>query len=378
MTTIDRPIRQTKKPAHRDHPPVVPGTHRAAIWFAVLVIFATLSPIILGLKIGKIVPRLPALDWTLAIDSRSAAVAAAIHQPKIVFIGGSNVRFGVDAAALSRDLGMPVVNYGLHASLGLDVITDRALQCVKPGDIVVIAPELSHFRKNGAAVFSDDLRIDFLADHPSPIDPVLQSFPTREWRRARSRCNRIRATIEKFLSTRFARIVGAEPTGPGGKPEATPYTVDAVGPDGSIIFPRPGPKNYDRWGFSDPPDNVAAMDLVNSRGGVAFALAKKICAERHCTLCVMPPIRVTVPLFDPVELLKMEQAFIDYAVKNGAIAIMQPGQTVLPREDGYDTDYHLNDVGVKAMEPRLAAALRPVVARHGKAADDIGGPGLLH
>lgn len=360
MTLIEarKPVR---KAPHQDHPPVVPGTRRQAMVFSVLVILATLSPMILGFKIGGIVPRLPSLDWTLAIDSRTLAVAEKIDRPKIVFIGGSNVRFGVDAAAMSRDLGMPVVNYGLHASLGLDVITDRALKCVHSGDIVVFAPELSHFRKNGAADYSDDLRIDFLAEHPSDIDLKLQSFPTREWRRSRSRCNRIRGTIEKFLATRFARLVGTEQRGAGGKPEPTPYTVNAVGEDGSIIFPRPAPKAYERWTLSDPPVNLAAMDLVDSRGGVAFSLAKEVCAEKHCTLCVMPPIRLSVPEFDQAELLKMEQALVDYAVKNGAIELMKPGETVLPREDGYDTDYHLNDIGVKIMEPKLVAALRAVV-----------------
>jgi hypothetical protein len=363
MTVMDaqKPL---KKPPHRDHPPVVAGTRRQALVCCVVIILGMLSPLLLGFNDGGIIPRLPSLDWTLALDDRTVAVASKINERKIVFIGGSNIRFGLDAAGLSRDLNMPVVNYGLHASLGMDVIVDRALNVVKPGDIVVFAPELSHFRKNGAADYSDDLRIDFLAAHKSDVDLKLQSFPTREWRRSRSRCNRIRSTIEKFIGTRIARLVGTEnKSGPGGKPEPTPYTVDAIGEDGSIIFPRPGPKNYARWTFSDPPDNVAAMDLIDSRGGVAFAQLVRVCKERHITLCVMPPMRVTVPVFASLDLIGMEQHFIDYAVKNGAIEIMKPGDTVLPREDGYDTDYHLNDVGVKLMEPKLAAALRPIIGR---------------
>jgi hypothetical protein len=335
--------------------------------FCTIVITAILSPLILGLRIGGIVPRLPALDWTLTIDARTAAVAEAIHQPKIVFIGGSNIRFGVDATALSRDLNMPVINYGQHASLGIDVIADRALHFVNPGDIVVFAPELSHFRKAGATEFSDDLRIDFLAEHPSPLDPTLQSFPTREWHRSRSRCTRIRDVVEKFLRLRIESVLDDDRHGGvTGRREPSPYTLDAIGPDGSMIFPRPGPRPYEKWVLSDPPANVSAMELVTSRGGVAFALLKKACAERHCTLCVMPPIRLTIPDnpdFEPAEMLRMEQHFIDFAVANGAIKLMNPGDTVLPRADGYDTDYHLNDVGVKIMEPRIAAAMQRVLKR---------------
>jgi hypothetical protein len=372
MTVLDAPKR-SPKPPHRDHPPVVPGTRRSAIVFAVIVIFAVLSPLILGFKIGGIVPRLPSLDWTLALDSRTAAVAAKIHRPKIVFIGGSNIRFGVDAKAMTRDLGIPVINYGLHASLGMDVIADRAMQCVKPGDIVVFAPELSHFRKNGAAEYSDDLRIDFLAEHPSPIDQKLQSFPTREWRRSRSRCNRIRGTIEKFVGKTITKFIDRGSGGSSsGKPEATPYTVDAVGEDGSVIFPRPGPKAFDRWTFSDPPANPAAMDLVDSRGGVAFALVKKICDERHCTLCVMRPLRLSVVPFETLDLAGMEQKFIDFAKSNGAIEVMKAGENVLPREDGYDTDYHLNDIGVKIVEPRLVAAMKGIQSLEGTGVADTG------
>ena len=165
-----------------------------------------------------------------------------------------------------------------------------------------------------------------------------------------------------FAAPLLAALLGCHGSAaPGGKPEATPYTVEAVGEDGSVIFPRPAPKAYDRWTFSDPPASVDAMDLIDSRGGVAFALAKKLCAERHCTLCVMRPLRLRVQPFEKLDLAGMEQKFIDFAKANGALEVMKPGENVLPREDGYDTDYHLNDIGVKIMEPRIVAALKSVL-----------------
>jgi hypothetical protein len=358
------PPKQPKKPQPEpDHPPVVPGTHRQAMVFAAIVILATIAPLLLGFNIGNIVPRLPSLDWTLALDQRTAKLAEAIHDRKIIFIGGSNIRFGLDAAGLTRDLHMPVVNFGLHASLGMDVIADRAAHFIRPGDVVVFAPELSHFRAQGAADFGDDLRIDYLAEHPSPIDEKLQSFPTREWSRARSRCNRIRGTIEKKYTAVLTNLLASE-TGivKTGKPAATPYTVDAIGPDGTIIFPRPTAKPYERWTFSDPPDNVSKMDLINSRGGIAFSLLQKACAEKHALLCVMPPLRLDVTAFDQAEILRMEQHWINFAVAHGSIEVMKPGETVLPIQYGYDTDYHLNDNGVKLMEPRIIAAMRRVLS----------------
>ncbi len=364
--------------------------------FNVAVVFAALSPLILGFEIGKRVPPPPALDWTLALDSRTAAVAQRIHQHKIIFIGGSNIRFGVDAPRMTRDLGVPVINYGLHAGLGADVIAGRALECVSPGDIVVYSPELSHFHRNASNDRNDDLRLEFLTAHPNAIQQTPEVFFTTRWWRARYRSSRIRTLLEanatyrlqrafgtvpsngvvdRFFGPRVARAFGikAPPQAPapagqraaadGSEPRngKTPYTLDAIDADGNILFPRPGSLSYASWQLSNPDEhNPAAMDPIDSRGGTAFSLLKDACAARNCTLCVMPPLRLSVPQFDQPALLKMEQTFIDYATRNGAIELLQPGENVLPREYGYDTDYHLNDVGVKIMEPRLVAALRSV------------------
>lgn len=70
--------------------------------------------------------------------------------PKVVVIGGSNVAFGIDSKTLSDSLGMPVVNAGLHAGLGLRYILDANTPYLRKGDILVIMPEYSHFFDTGA------------------------------------------------------------------------------------------------------------------------------------------------------------------------------------------------------------------------------------
>ncbi len=65
--------------------------------------------------------------------------------PRVVVIGGSNVAFGIDSKALSDSLGMPVVNAGLHAGLGLRYILHANTPLLRRGDILVIMPEYGHF-----------------------------------------------------------------------------------------------------------------------------------------------------------------------------------------------------------------------------------------
>ena len=64
-------------------------------------------------------------------------------EPKLIVVGGSSVAFGVDAKLLGETLGMPVVNFGLYATLGTKTMLDYSKANLGEGDIVVIAPELN-------------------------------------------------------------------------------------------------------------------------------------------------------------------------------------------------------------------------------------------
>ena len=62
---------------------------------------------------------------------------------KIVVVGGSSVAFGLDSAALEREVGMPVVNFGLYANLGTKLMLDLSRSGIGEGDIIVLAPEMN-------------------------------------------------------------------------------------------------------------------------------------------------------------------------------------------------------------------------------------------
>ena len=61
-----------------------------------------------------------------------------IRTPKIVLIGNSNLAFGIDSKFLEDEMGMPVVNMGLHGGLGNTFHEEMARLNVTPGDIYVI------------------------------------------------------------------------------------------------------------------------------------------------------------------------------------------------------------------------------------------------
>ena len=65
-----------------------------------------------------------------------------IDEPKIIIVGGSSVAFGLDSALLEQHVGMPVVNFGLYATLGTKIMMDLSKANINEGDIIVLAPEM--------------------------------------------------------------------------------------------------------------------------------------------------------------------------------------------------------------------------------------------
>lgn len=61
-----------------------------------------------------------------------------VEGPRIVLIGNSNLAFGIESEEIEEALGMPVVNMGLHGSLGNAFLERMALFDIREGDIYII------------------------------------------------------------------------------------------------------------------------------------------------------------------------------------------------------------------------------------------------
>ena len=61
--------------------------------------------------------------------------------PRIIFVGGSNLAFGLDSQRIKDSLNINVINYGLHAGIGLKYMIDDISTYARKGDIIVFAPE---------------------------------------------------------------------------------------------------------------------------------------------------------------------------------------------------------------------------------------------
>lgn len=103
-------------------------------------------------------------------------IAAHTAPPRLFLLGGSNVFYGLRAEHLSRELGMPVVNFGTHGAFPAGYLFHEVLAQVKPGDRVLYCPEYVHYSKSPNSL-NDETITHLIADGQS----YLRSLPALEY-----------------------------------------------------------------------------------------------------------------------------------------------------------------------------------------------------
>lgn len=105
------------------------------------------SSIVFGVMvIGFFLPATPRAKTSLLfakIDKDS--LLKNTPSPRIIFIGGSNLSFGLNSQMIKDSLGLNPINTAINASLGLMYMLEHSLPYIKKGDIVVVAPEYSNY-----------------------------------------------------------------------------------------------------------------------------------------------------------------------------------------------------------------------------------------
>lgn len=72
--------------------------------------------------------------------SKKRTAFESIEGSRVLFIGDSNLAFGLDSKTISDSLRKPVINAGLHGGIGLHYMLQEYEDLVKSGDVVVLAP----------------------------------------------------------------------------------------------------------------------------------------------------------------------------------------------------------------------------------------------
>ena len=335
-----------------------------AIGRVVILALAMVLPLARGIDLERGEASAKATPWVRKIDDGLRRRASVIVGPKVVIVGGSNVLFGFDAPSMSEAIGCPVIAYGLHAGIGIDVIAERASGIVRLGDIVVYCPELPNFKHEFGVNYA--LRSDIAALFESDVDRSIGRPPVRTWHVARERLgNDLRAASQSW-SLPLSRLA----TGRWGEPvdavPLRPYSLEAIDEGGNLVFPRPNrARQLEAWKRHEI--DPAAYDLDGSAGTTGLRVLDEVCREIGATLIVQPGVRLvnddqSVPA-EQGEIIARENDWVEVAAAMGRPRLLAPGENVLPMAFAYDSDWHLNDAGVALMQDRFVDALRPYLRR---------------
>lgn len=98
---------------------------------------------------GLFLPVTPRASRSLLLSNTlKDSLMRTVDKPRIIFIGGSNLSFGLNSQLIKDSLGLNPINTGIHAAIGLIYMMDNALQYVKEGDIIILIPEYEQFYDN--------------------------------------------------------------------------------------------------------------------------------------------------------------------------------------------------------------------------------------
>ena len=272
------------------------------------------------------------------LADKYARLRSLSDENKIIVVGGSSVAFGINSQVMEKYLGLPVVNFGLYGPLGTTIMMDLTRGHIREGDIIVLAPETDEqtmtMTFNGEGVWESvdsDFTMLFKIRFHNWGD-MLGSF----W-----------VYAQKKLQ--FFRLGKAQPDGV--------YDHNAFNEYGDVIYERMGtimPENYDPTVPIDLSPAITTdeyIDYINDY--IAY------CERQGAS------VYFSWPPMNELAVQQDEEGILAYAtfirenihcplISNISDYILDPGYF-------YDTNYHVNDIGVYIHTANLIQDLENVI-----------------
>lgn len=283
----------------------------------------------------NLVPPQMEQDYMAAFfDKRERLLS--IEEPKIILVAGSNFAFGIDSALIEESLGMPAVNMGLHAGIGMSVPVEAAKPGINPGDIVILGFEYD------------------LYDRPEPLDYPLV------WSTLNDRYSLLPSIIQKdeyldmaFSFNKYSVNKLMHLLGIISNDATTAYCRQAFNSHGDIAFPRP-----DNIIQNAPIPVTINADLIGEE--VVRYLNDFAAYVRECGASVY----ITFPsiLDSAVDNASDMDGFENELKKRLQIPIISDASAYsMSSEYFYDTTYHLTDRGAVVRTEKLIEDIRKAI-----------------
>lgn len=269
------------------------------------------------------------------------------ESPRVVFIGGSNIAFGLDSERIKDSLKVDVVNMGLHAGLGIRFTLSQCVPYIREGDIVVMDVEYINFFDGSdgepgtlADLIVSNKGLGFSAMSPRQKIISLSGIPKVG-----------RDNLSKLLHY------------PKNKTFDTPIPKDG----GRFAYCKSGFNRYgdeiSHWhlktgGAPRLNDPVSGWRYDKELGKWYFDKLTSI--SKKATVIVMPPALAQTSF-------TVQENYINQLAEifrsEGFPYVVNPQSMSIPDEDMYDTNYHCAKTGVDLNTGRIIYILKPLLNR---------------
>jgi hypothetical protein len=288
--------------------------------------------------------------WCQALSLKKS-LGRATPAPKVVFIGASNVVYGIQAGRVEQALGERAVNVGLFASLGADIVVDTGKAVSRPGDTAVLSLEHFFFEDkdyNGPFIRSALVACDTDALFAMPIAVVAKTLilqPVLETIEASARKAAHLAGLHSLFSPPLDYKLGANPSF-NRWGDFTQNADDQV-PLGMREWVRdhPGGLTID---FSEASPGARAV-----RNFVLWARANDVKVFAAWPAVYWPRRDLAAPGLQKIKA---------YYQSLGVPVLGEPEDMMGPLTDFFDTNNHLTAEAAARRSLMLASALREQLA----------------
>ncbi|MCR5695148.1 MAG: leucine-rich repeat domain-containing protein [Clostridia bacterium] len=274
---------------------------------------------------------------------------------KIVVVGGSSVCFGLDSKLLEGETGRKVVDFGLYATLGTKVMLDLSERGINSGDTVIIAPELDP--QTMSSYFNQETVLEAIDGHYSMLRDI-----------GNDNYDELAGGFLTYISTALGmKRNGIEPDPKG------VYNRSSFNSRGDIAYKREGnvmTLGYDANRLVDLSPEILSEDFIEYMNGyIDRCLAKG--ADVWFSFC-------------PINKSGLEPGTTDESIyefytclseKLHCRVISDINDYILDQGYFYDTNFHLNDVGVKLRTQTLARDLLRAEGNNRHVEIETGTPG---
>lgn len=254
------------------------------------------------------------------------------NKNKIVFLSGSNTLFGINAKQIEDEIGIPVFNFGTHASYTF-ITFDRILDYLQSGDTVILPLELSAYIET----FSNE-------EINNSVVQVLLSYDKDLYSRL-SLKNKVYCI--RYLYTEYPHL---EKSKNYEKKTSGIYSETCWNKRGDIVCFRANKyKDY-------PASNLTYKDLiVAKKEDAAINKFIKKLQNNNINVYMMPPVLLKD------KYSKESNKILDELLHYYKVPVLLSiPESTYPQDYFYDNFNHLNTFGAKYRSEQIIRALKNI------------------